>query len=171
MNDSAPSDPTRGDRVAEALDTARQGPPRLRDLCADLSDDDARRKPGVGKLSALEHVMHMLGMERDVFAHRMHLTLGEDCPRVDPVIGDYFAEADVWAERSLSQTIEEFTRRRAANVALVEGTGPEEWERAWLHPEGKRREFVDLVREWAGHDEEHLRQLEILARNSKERNL
>lgn len=119
----------------------------------------------------LEHVTHMLGMERDVFAHRMHQTLDQESPRVQRVIGDYFAEADMVEARSLEDSIDEYTRRRAANVALVEGTGPEQWERAWLHPDGRKRTLLDLIQEWATHDDEHLRQIQILARNAEERNL
>lgn len=167
MSDS----PSPADRIAAALERARRGPPRLRSLCADLGADDAARKPGVGKLSVMEHVTHMLGMERDVFAHRMHQTLDQESPRVQRVVGDYFAEADLVEARSLADSIDEYTRRRAANVALVEGTGPEQWERPWLHPDGRKRTLLDLVHEWANHDDEHLRQIQILARNAEERNL
>jgi len=160
------------DVVAVSLAATAAGPPRLRELCAGLDDRDCLRKPGVGKLSLAEHLWHLRDMERDVFGPRMRQVLAENDPTLVPLDVEEHEDRDLEpATESLADVVAAWAEARAENIALVEGTTPEQWERPLLHPLIGRARFIDLVRRWGRHDAEHLRQIEILALNCRERNL
>lgn len=157
--------------LAHCVATALAGPGLVRAACDDLDHAAAIRKPGVGKLSAIEHVCHLIEMERDVFGVRLQRILDEDSPRLDAVSMDHFVDPARWQGRTLGDLIEEWEQIRRANVQRVAGAGNDDLDRIALQPDVGRISFLQVVRQWARHDREHVRQLEILARNSRERNL
>lgn len=155
--------------IASCLERARNGPPVLRDACVGLGEDDFKRKPGAGKLSLLEHIVHMLDMERDVFGVRLRRVLEEDNPKLDPVDQEHFVDENRYAGRSFQQILDEWEKLRRANVEIVERTGPAQWTRPVRHPDLGNATFADVVHRWSRHDSDHLRQIEIIARNCRER--
>lgn len=167
---SEPTEPT--EIVRESLAAAAEGPPRLRELCEGLDRRDCLRKPGVGKLSLAEHLWHLRDMERDVFGPRLRQVLAEDDPRLVPLDVEEHEDRDLEdADESLSDVVSAWEAARRDNLALVESTTPEQWGRTLVHPLIGKATFLDLVRRWGRHDAEHLRQIEILALNTRERNL
>ena len=78
---------------------------------------------------------------------------------------------DQWKDRAFDELLDAWEEARNANVALVEGTAPEDWSRSVQHPDLGATTFGGVVERWARHDADHLRQVEIIARNSLERNL
>lgn len=152
------------------IERARSGPVLCRETLRGITEDDARRKPGVGKLSIIEHLAHMLDMERAVFGVRLRRVLAEDNPRLDPVNQEHMVDENRWADRTYAEILDEWERLRLDNVQLVERTGEPEWRRPVRHPDlGDKSTFADVVARWSKHDGEHLRQIDILARNSRER--
>ena len=167
---SEPTDPA--EIVRASLASAEAAPRRLRQLWHGLPDRDCVRKPGVGKLSLAEHLWHLRDMERDVFGARMRRVLAEDDPRLEPLDVEEHEDRDLeGSAETLADVVASWEAERRANVALVESTTPEQWQRPLHHPLIGRARFLDLVRRWGRHDAEHLRQIEILARNCRERNL
>jgi hypothetical protein len=151
------------------LERTRGGPGAIADMCRGLSEEDLARKPGAGKLSVLEHAIHMLDMERDVFGVRLRRVLEEDDPKLDPVDQEHYVDETRYAGRTYRQIFDEWEKLRRANVELVEGTGPEQWARPVRHPDLGKATFADVVNRWSRHDADHLRQIEIIARNCRER--
>jgi hypothetical protein len=157
--------------LADCVARALAGPARLRELCGQLDEAAATRKPGRGKLSAIEHVCHLFDMERDVFGVRLRRVLNESSPRLAPVSMDHFVEESRWRGRTLADLAAEWEVERRVNIELVAAAEPEDFERVALQPDVGRITFLQIARQWARHDREHLRQLEIIALNSRERNL
>lgn len=155
--------------IDACLERTRSGPPALADLTRGLADDDLRRKPGAGKLSLLEHVTHMLDMERDVFGVRLRRVLEEHNPKLEPVDQEHSVDESRYAGRTFQEMLDEWAKLRRANVELVEPTGPDEWARPVRHPDLGNATFADVVHRWSRHDADHLRQIEIIARNARER--
>jgi hypothetical protein len=153
------------------LERTRAGPAGLADACRGLDDEDFRRKPGVGKLSILEHMSHMLDMERDVFGVRLRRVLEEENPKLDPVDQEHYVEEARYAGRTFQELFDEWEKLRRANVELVETTGPADWGRPVRHPDLGEATFADVVNRWSRHDGDHLRQIDIIARNCRERNV
>lgn len=164
------ADPKDAGFIEQCLDRARAGPIVVREAVRTISEDDARRKPGVGKLSIIEHICHMIDMERDVFAVRLRRVLDEENPRLEPVDQEHMVDEARWQDRSFADLVDEWERLRKDNVELVSGTSPAHWTRPVRHPDlGPKSTFADVVSRWARHDADHLRQIEILARNAHER--
>ncbi|MCE9635942.1 MAG: DinB family protein [Planctomycetes bacterium] len=166
------ADPKDAEFIHGCVERSRAGPPAVRDALRGLSEDDARRKPGIGKLSIMEHLVHMLDMEREVFSVRLRRVLEEDNPRLAPVDQEHFVEEHRIADQAYGDVLDEWERLRLQNVQLVERTTEVEWCRPVRHPDvGEKATFADVVARWARHDGEHVRQIEILARNAHERGL
>ena len=68
-------EPSPGEAIVQSVERARGGPAVLRELCSGLDPADTTRKPGVGKLSIIEHACHLLEMETDVFGARIRTVL------------------------------------------------------------------------------------------------
>ncbi len=163
------AEPTLDEVVADCLAVARKAPQQLREICRELAEDDSRRKPGVGKLSAIEHVCHLRDMERDAFGLRLRRLLEEDVPGLERLNMDHYVDEARWRDKTFLQMVEDWEKHRRANIELVEATGPAEWARVGSQPDVGQITFVEVVKQWARHDREHLRQLEIIALNSRER--
>ena len=153
------------------LERTRAAPAALGDACRGLSEEDYRRKPGVGKLSILEHMTHLLDMERDVFGVRLRRVLEEENPKLEPVDQEHYVDESRYAGRTFQNIFDEWEKLRRANVELVEPTGEADWARPVRHPDLGNATFADVVNRWSRHDSDHLRQIEIIARNCRERNL
>ena len=165
-----PADPKDASFFRACVERARAGPVLARESLRGIAEEDARRKPGVGKLSIIEHLSHMLDMETVVFGVRIRRVLAEDNPRLDPVNQEHMVDESRWEGRTYAEILDEWERLRLDNVQIVERTGEPEWCRGVRHPElGERSTFADVVARWSKHDGEHLRQIDILARNSRER--
>lgn len=158
--------------IRQSLDAAREAPIRVRALCEGLESRDAQRRPGVGKLSVLEHLLHLRDMEREVFGERLRRILDEDHPTLGPVrVEDHELDDATATELSASHLLDEWAAARAENISRVEATGAAEWQRQATHAHIGAATFADVVRRWARHDADHVRQIEILAMNSRERDL
>jgi hypothetical protein len=119
-----------------------------------------------GKWSAAEIVCHLADCEL-VFAFRLRQTLAEDTPTIQPF------DQDRWAVNypgiPVDQALELFTALRGWNLRLIRGTGPEDFSRRVTHPERGTMTFGTLVETIAGHDLNHLKQLQKLAAASTAR--
>jgi hypothetical protein len=155
--------------IEACLERTRAGPGTIAEICRGLAEEDLARKPGAGKLSVLEHAIHMLDMERDVFGVRLRRVLEEDDPKLDPVDQEHFVDETRYAGRTFRQIFDEWEKLRRANVELVEATDAEQWARRVRHPDLGKATFADVVHRWSRHDADHLRQIEIIARNCRER--
>src|SRR5262245_59254156 len=126
------------------LARARGGPEALHRLVDGLAEDDARRKPGAGKLSLIEHMAHMLDMERDVFGVRIRRFLQEDDPKLDPVDQEHYVDDSRYAGRTFRELLAEWEELRRQNLEVVEATGPEKWKRPVRHPDLGKATFADV---------------------------
>ena len=92
-------------------------------------------------------------------------------PTLEPLGEQHAIAPGLIAGQSFEAILLAWEAARQANVALVETTDEDQWTRRMMHPELGEATFVALVLRWCRHDAEHLRQIEILARNSQERDL
>jgi DinB superfamily len=119
----------------------------------------ALRTP-VGKWNAREIVAHLADCEL-VFSFRLRQTLGEDNPTLQPFDQDRWAAR--YANCDIASALGLFGAARHWNVLLIEGAGEAERARKVTHPERGTMTFWTIVETMAGHDLNHLRQVERLA--------
>lgn len=147
-----------GDR--EPVDVLRSTAAQIAGLAARMPEDQTALKPPSGKWSAREIVAHLADCEL-VFAFRLKQTLAEDHPTIQP-----FDQA-VWAARyancDMDSALRLFAALRNWNLILIDGTSTAERTRPITHPERGPMTFWTIVETMAGHDSNHLAQLERLA--------
>jgi hypothetical protein len=98
------------------------------------------------------------------FAFRLRQTLAEPHHVIQPFDQDQWAKpyAAIPAEAALAA----FTAVRAWNLVLLGTVPAEAYSKPVSHPERGAMTFGTLVETMAGHDLNHLRQLEALARQA-----
>ena len=146
----------------DPIEVLQATPQRLATLLEEMAPSDLETSYGVGKWDARHVYAHLADVEL-AMGFRIRQTLGE--PGVELPAFDQ----DVWAKRygrlDPALAVEAFRGLRAWNLSLLATLTLEDWLAEGYHPE-RGFESVDLmVRFLAGHDINHLAQLEsILAR-------
>jgi DinB family protein len=144
------------DPVEVIASTAAQ----LRRFSDTLGSKRIEHAPAPGKWNAREIVCHLADCEL-VFAFRLRQTLAEDRHVIQPF------DQDKWASQYSSYNVAEalavFSSLRQWNLALLRGLPPEAFSKKVNHPERGDMTFKVIVETMAGHDINHLRQLEAIA--------
>jgi hypothetical protein len=111
----------------------------------------------MGKWSAAEIISHLADCEV-VFAFRLRQTLAEDNPTIQPF------DQEKWAARydriSTAQALEVFNAVRQWNLQLLGHVAPAATERPVTHPERGTMTFQTIIETMAGHDLNHIGQLQ-----------
>lgn len=110
-----------------------------------------------GKWSPREIVAHLADCEL-VFSFRLRQTLAMESPVIQPF------DQDAWARHYVSYDIASamamFHAAREWNIKLIGGLSEADWQREMTHPERGTMTFQTVVETMAGHDLNHLRQLQ-----------
>jgi hypothetical protein len=138
----------------------------LSNLVAGKTEAQLNRRPAPEKWSVAEIMAHLAEAEV-VFAFRVRLILGSNGT---PIMG---FDQDEWAKRyrnsPVSQSLELQRAVRQANVALYKSLSPEQWQQFGMHSERGKETLSHILRLHAGHDVNHIRQIEnILGVRQKE---
>lgn len=135
--------------------------PRLiHDFAAILGPAGLERPLAPGKWTGREIIVHLADTEI-AFAFRLRQALAEDHHLIQPFDQDRWALN--YSAYSATAAIETFLALRRWNLALVAGITKDAFERPLTHPERGQMKFQVLIETMAGHDINHLRQLESLA--------
>ena len=128
-------------------------------LCA-LDPDQLEAPYAPGKWSPREIVAHLADCEQ-VFSFRLRQTLAEPAPTMQPFDQDRWASR--YAAYDLPAALELFCAARAWNVRLVGSLSAADFTRECTHPERGTMTFQTLLDTMAGHDLNHLAQLQSVA--------
>jgi uncharacterized damage-inducible protein DinB len=113
-----------------------------------------------GKWNAREIVAHLADCEL-VFSFRLRQTLAEDHPTLQPFDQDRWASR--YANYDMKAALSLFASARNWNLVLIAGTSEADRMREVTHPERGTMTFWTIVETMAGHDLNHLQQIERLA--------
>ncbi len=133
---------------------------RLVHALGELPPELTALRPPAGKWNAREIVAHMADCEL-VFAFRLRQTLAEDAPIIQPFDQDRWAVC--YANCDIDSAMRLFESMRNWNLLLIDSLKPADWDRPTTHPERGTMTFRTIVETIAGHDLNHLSQLERLA--------
>jgi hypothetical protein len=135
-------------------------PARLQELAKSLGDSRIEQPIAPGKWSPRQIFIHLADCEL-AFGFRYRQTLAEDNHTVQPFDQDKWAGA--YAAYDARQALETFAALRRWNLALIAKLTPEQMSKGVMHPERGQETFLGLIEISAGHDVNHLRQLEKVA--------
>ena len=124
-----------------------------------LGPERADQPPAPGKWSVREIICHLADCEI-VFAYRLRQALAEDHHIIQPFDQDKWAK--VYAAYDALSALAVFSSVRRWNIALIGSLKPETFAKRLTHPERGEMPYKELVETMAGHDINHLRQIEAI---------
>jgi hypothetical protein len=135
-------------------------PSRLQELAAKIGPERIMQPLAPGKWSPRQVLIHLADCELG-FGFRYRQALGETDHVAQPFDQDLWAKS--YSVYSAEQALQTFAALRDWNLTLIRSLTPEQLEKPVFHPERGKMVFRVLVETVAGHDINHLRQLEALA--------
>lgn len=146
---------------AEAIDVLQQTPQRLEQCLLSLVEveDGLERSYGKGKWSAKQIFAHLADVDL-LIGYRLRQAISLEEYTIEPIDENLWAKPYHRLDASLA--LQSFKGLRAWNLALMSTFGLSDWLSETKHPERPQKpETVDMiVRFLAGHDLNHLGQLE-----------
>jgi hypothetical protein len=118
-----------------------------------------RGRPAPEKWSASEIIAHLADAEI-VIGYRLRLVLGSPGATIVAYDQDSWAVSGHYGERDPQRSVEQFHVVREANLLLLESLKPEQWKHCGMHSERGQESIEYMVRLYAGHDINHLQQIE-----------
>jgi len=116
--------------------------------------------PAPGKWSPAEIVCHLADCEI-AFGFRLRQTLAEDCPTLQPFDQEKWAATYSGVPAPIA--VEAFSAMRRWNLRLIRASVPAAANRPATHPERGAMTFQTIVETMAGHDLNHVGQLQRIA--------
>ncbi|HUA01521.1 MAG TPA: DinB family protein [Candidatus Aquilonibacter sp.] len=122
-----------------------------------------KKRPAPEKWSVSEIVAHLADTEM-VIGCRVRMILGQPGATLQPFDQDAWAAAMRYGKRDARKSFAQFRAFREANLALLKSLTPEQWKQSGVHPERGELTVEKITVMTAGHDVNHLGQIErILA--------
>jgi uncharacterized damage-inducible protein DinB len=138
----------------------------LRTLSANLSPAQIDRAPAPGKWSIREIVAHLADCEL-VFSFRLRQTLVPGPNEPHAVIQPF--DQEIWAHRysayDLASALALFEAARNWNLRLLTTITEDDRHRPTTHPERGTMTFWTIIETMAGHDLNHLQQIDRITAN------
>jgi hypothetical protein len=136
---------------------------KLEPLIKGKSTAKLRRRPAPEKWSVSEILAHLADTEI-VASFRMRLILGAPETPIAAFDQDAWVISGHYDKRDPRRSLEQFRMLREANLALLKSLTPDQWKHFGVHAERGQETIEHIVRMFAGHDINHLQQVErILA--------
>jgi len=125
-----------------------------------------RKRPAPDKWSVSEILAHIADTEI-VGGFRIRLILGAPGTPIIPFDQDVWVTTCHYDKRDPKQSFEQFRVLRATNLALLKSLTKDQWKHSGMHAERGEESVEHITRMFAGHDLNHLGQIErILAKKN-----
>lgn len=143
----------------DALTTIRGTAARLETAVQSRDTETLNRAPAPGKWSVRDILAHLADCEV-VFAFRLRQALAEDYHVIQPFDQDRWAATYAHYDADTALTV--FTAVRQWNLALIAGLRADALTKLLAHPERGEMTFQVVVETMAGHDLNHLGQIDAI---------
>lgn len=152
----------------DALKVQRATAAKLKTLTRGLTPRQLKWQPAPGKWSIAEIVAHLADVEI-VASWRMRSIIGQDGVTIQPFDQDAWASAFQYGKRNVKRSLEIFRVLRENNLDMLKTLPPEAWEKHGMHLERGKETISHLARMFAGHDTNHLLQIDRIAAQLKKK--
>jgi len=125
-----------------------------------------RKRPAPEKWSPAEIIAHLADVEI-VTSWRVRSILRAPGTPVQAFDQDAWVAAGPYAKRDARKSLEQFRILRDTNLALYKTLTPDQWKHHGIHAERGEESIERIVRMIAGHDINHLEQVEALLASKK----
>jgi hypothetical protein len=141
-------------------------PRKLARLIKGVSAAKLRKKPAPDKWSIAEIVAHLADVEI-VVGWRMRSILGDPGTHVQAFDQNAWVISGHYDQRDPRKSVEAHGILREANLALLKSLTPKQWKHCGQHAERGQESIEHIVRMLAGHDLNHIEQIERILKASK----
>ena len=136
---------------------------KLEKLIKGVPTSKLRKRPAPDKWSVGEILAHLADAEI-VGGFRMRLILGAPGTPIPAFDQDRWVSSGHYDKRNPRRSVEQFRTLREANLALLKSLTREQWKHHGVHSERGVETIDRIAHMFAGHDLNHLRQIERILR-------
>lgn len=135
-------------------------------LTKGISTAKLRKRPAHDKWSVAEILAHLADVEI-VIGWRMRSILGDPGTPVQAYDQNAWVVSGHYEKRDARKSIELHRIVREANLALLKSLSPDQWKHYGQHAERGQESIEHIVRMVAGHDLNHIHQIERIVKPAK----
>jgi hypothetical protein len=146
-------------RGRKPLAVQRATPSRLASLMRGRSRKQLARKPAPKKWSVVEILAHLADTEM-VVGWRLRMMLSKSGSPIQAYDQDLWAASGKYERRDPRHSLALFRTLREANLRLLKSLSAKQWKQYGVHAERGRESIADTARMIAGHDLNHLGQIQ-----------
>jgi len=139
---------------------------KLQKVIKPLSKKQMKRRPGPDQWSIAEILAHLSDAEV-VGSWRLRLILGNSGLPIQAYDQEVWAKTFNYADRDPKESLKVFRVLRENNLELLKRVPEELWENHGMHAERGKETIARVVEMFAGHDLNHLQQVEKIAKTAK----
>ncbi|MDD8017150.1 MAG: DinB family protein [Bacteroidota bacterium] len=145
-------------------------PQKIKKILGKLSKKAIYKKPSENKWSIAEIVAHLAETEL-VNGWRFRIIVEKNEVPIQPFEQDAWAKNSRYHSTDVKKMITLYAVLREANLQFIKGLPKEKFENFGMHAERGKESISHLINLEAGHDLNHLRQIEaIVSKKSKKKN-
>jgi hypothetical protein len=149
----------------DPLRLQQAAPAKLAALLKGKTGKHLTHRPAPDKWSVSEIVAHLADAELAI-SWRLRQVLANNAIPIQPYDQDLWARTFNYARRDPRQSLVNFRTLREANIALLKSVPRKLWENYGIHAERGNESVNHLVKMVAGHDLNHLQQVQKILQGS-----
>jgi uncharacterized damage-inducible protein DinB len=153
-------------RGKDPLRLQQAAPRKFAALAKRLNKKQLARRPAPGKWSIGEILAHMADAEL-VIGYRLRLILAANGTAIQAFDQDVWAETFGYSRRDPKISLEMFRALRENNLRLLSSVSRQLWKNYGEHSERGKETVEHIVKMIAGHDLNHLQQVEKIVKQSR----
>ena len=150
----------------DAVKVQRSTAARLKKSIRGLTPKQLKSRPEPAKWSISEILAHLADAEI-VASWRMRSVIGENGITIQPFDQDSWASVFEYRGRDARRSLEVFRILRENNLAMLKEIPRETWDNYGMHLERGKETIAHLTRMFAGHDTNHVLQIERIVKQLK----
>ncbi len=147
----------------DAIKVQRSTAARVKKAIQGLSAKQLKWRSQPGKWSIAEIIAHLTDAEI-VASWRMRSVIGENGVAIQPFDQDAWASAFEYQNRDARRSLETFRVLRENNLGMLKEIAPEIWDNYGMHQQRGKESVAHLARMFAGHDTNHVLQVEQIVK-------
>ena len=149
----------------DPLRLQQSAPAKLAALLKGKTGKQLMRRPAPDKWSVAEIVAHLADAELAI-AWRIRQILSNNAIPIQAYDQDLWAQTFDYAHRDPRESLATYRTLREANLALLKSVSRKLWDNYGVHQERGNESVSHVVRMVAGHDLNHLQQVEAILKGS-----
>jgi hypothetical protein len=145
----------------DAVAVQRETAAKLAKLLDGVSREQLSKRAAPDKWSVSEILVHLAEAEVSCF-WRYRQMIEHNGSAIIPFDQDLWYKLGDYPSRDPQESLQLFRLMRAANLRMFDRLAPEQWQLGGVHQERGPMTIADLARQMAGHDVNHVAQIEKL---------